>query len=285
MKLKIKILIFLLLFLQQFSFPQGWEADSLQQSFISIYKEMIDSNISDEKLNNIVDSLFHSPVTQDKNIISRIEDYLSETANIEERHYTIVEGDCLWTIAEKQTGDPYNWNKIYEVNDNLIKNPDLVFPNQEIKILLVNKAVNPDSVVSRVLAALLLPEENITVNNEIKDSVNNDFLEIENFIVDETLSKIGKDFFDLFYTRWEQQVSGVGSYSIVIAEKTLPQRGTHISIKVNDLDIYQSFIQPRYELIEQSVDEGIYMVYSYLQNYQAIQNELEKGDMKGTGIY
>jgi curli production assembly/transport component CsgE len=151
----------------------------------------------------------------------------------------------------------------------------------QIRILLVSRSVNPDSVASRVLAALVMPEEKKPpVRQEDPDYDN---LEIENFIVDETLSKIGKDFYDLFYTRWNEQVKG-GSYSIVISEKALPQRGTQINIKVNNTDVYQSFVQPRYDVIEQSVDQGIYMVFSYLQNYQATQEEL-KGDMQGTGIY
>lgn len=280
MKVMIRLLIIIIVF-QNLIFAQTASSTSLKETFIKIYKDVIDNKITDEGMDLVVDSLFNTPLAPGENILERIENYLRQKAYVKEKFYTVVEGDCLWSIAQKETGDPYNWNKIFEVNDTLIQNPDLIYPGMQIRILTVSKSVNPDSIASRVLAALVMPkEENPPAKQE---EPNYDNLEVENFIVDETISKIGKDFYDLFYIRWNEQVKG-GSYSIVISEKALPQRGTQINIKVNDTDVYQSFVQPRYDVIEQSVDQGIYMVFNYLQNYQATQEEL-KGDMQGTGIY
>lgn len=281
MNVQLKFILLLALLFQQMVFPQSGETTPLKDNFIKIYKDIIDNTISDEGIEIVADSLFNAPLIPGENILSRIENYLRQKAYVEEKIYSVAEGDCLWTIAKYQTGNPYNWNKIYEVNDTLIQNPDLIYPGMKIKILLVSKMVNPDSIASQVLAALVLPEEETQPVKQQETDYEN--LEIENFIVDETLSKIGKDFYDLFYIRWNDQVKG-GRYSIIISEKALPQRGTQINIKVNDTDVYQSFVQPRYDVIEQSVDQGIYMVFSYLQNYQATQEEL-KGDMQGTGIY
>jgi hypothetical protein len=278
-------LFILFILLQQLVFSQTNAADSLKDSFVALYKEMIDNEISDAEMNNIADSIFINAINGKHDILKRIEDFIRERVVMKEKDYLIAEGDCLWTIAAKETGEPHNWNKIYEANYSIIKNPNLLIPGQIIKITTVNQIETPDSSVSKLIKALVESEETETIKNETTQPVVYDNLEIENFIVDETLSKIGKDYFDLFYNKWETQVSGILSYSIVISERTLPQRGTQISIKVNDLDVYQSFIQPRYELIEQSVDEGIYTVFSYLQNYEAIQKDLERGDMKGSGIF
>lgn len=50
--------------------------------------------------------------------------------------YTIMKGDYLWKISKKSEiyGDPYQWMRIYSFNREEISNPDLIFPNQILKI-------------------------------------------------------------------------------------------------------------------------------------------------------
>lgn len=50
--------------------------------------------------------------------------------------YTVVKGDYLWKIAKKPEiyNDPYQWIRIYCVNRDQIKNPDLIYPDQVLKI-------------------------------------------------------------------------------------------------------------------------------------------------------
>ncbi len=44
--------------------------------------------------------------------------------------------DCLWNIAAKVEffGDPFMWSKIWQANTNLIKNPDIIYPGQQLTI-------------------------------------------------------------------------------------------------------------------------------------------------------
>ncbi len=42
--------------------------------------------------------------------------------------------DCLWNIAKEYYGDPYLWPKIYEANKHLIKDPNIIFPRQQLII-------------------------------------------------------------------------------------------------------------------------------------------------------
>lgn len=48
-----------------------------------------------------------------------------------EKTYTVVSGDCLSKIA-KRFGT--SWQKIYEMNKDKIKNPNLIYPNQVLRI-------------------------------------------------------------------------------------------------------------------------------------------------------
>lgn len=53
-----------------------------------------------------------------------------------EINYTVVKGDHLWGIAKKKEhyGNGFAWPVIYQANRDQIKNPDLIYPNQNFKI-------------------------------------------------------------------------------------------------------------------------------------------------------
>jgi nucleoid-associated protein YgaU len=50
------------------------------------------------------------------------------------KSYTVVAGDSLSKIAKREYGDANAWNRIYEANRDVIKNPDLIYPGQTLKI-------------------------------------------------------------------------------------------------------------------------------------------------------
>ncbi len=60
--------------------------------------------------------------------------------------YVVVKGDYLWKISGKKEiyGDPYQWMKIYSVNRDLIKNPDLFYPDLVFKSL---RGCGPDQYI------------------------------------------------------------------------------------------------------------------------------------------
>jgi nucleoid-associated protein YgaU len=51
-----------------------------------------------------------------------------------EQSYTVVKGDSLSKIAKRFYGDAQQWRKIYEANQDQIKNPDLIHPGQTFRI-------------------------------------------------------------------------------------------------------------------------------------------------------
>jgi nucleoid-associated protein YgaU len=48
--------------------------------------------------------------------------------------YVVVKGDSLSKIAKREYGDANKWRAIYEANKELINDPDLIYPGQELKI-------------------------------------------------------------------------------------------------------------------------------------------------------
>lgn len=50
------------------------------------------------------------------------------------KSYTVVRGDSLSKIAKREYGDMGKWRKIYEANRDVIDNPDLIEPGQNLII-------------------------------------------------------------------------------------------------------------------------------------------------------
>lgn len=51
-----------------------------------------------------------------------------------EQSYTVVAGDSLSKIARHFYGDANKWPRIHEANRDQIKNPDLIYPGQKLRI-------------------------------------------------------------------------------------------------------------------------------------------------------
>ena len=57
-----------------------------------------------------------------------------EGARASERTYTVKPGDSLSKIAKSLYGDAARWTAIYDANRDSIKNPDLIYPGQVLKL-------------------------------------------------------------------------------------------------------------------------------------------------------
>jgi len=109
-------------------------------------------------------------------------------------------------------------------------------------------------------------------------------IEIDGLLVDDTKTKAGKDFYDLFYNEWEAPADAK-NYTITISEKPFRLTSTLIVISINEDIVYQAILQPRQDLVEAQAEEGIDITQNYLANYEEITKQLNGDDMAGTGIY
>lgn len=57
------------------------------------------------------------------------------------QYYTIESGDTLSKIAKEFLGNAMDYPKIFEANREVIKNPDLIYPGQKIRIPVTEDAV------------------------------------------------------------------------------------------------------------------------------------------------
>jgi len=64
----------------------------------------------------------------------RADEVSSPTQTYEVQYYEIEKGDSLWKIAKNFYGDGNKYTKIFDANREVIKDPDLIFPGQKIRI-------------------------------------------------------------------------------------------------------------------------------------------------------
>jgi curli production assembly/transport component CsgE len=239
--------------------------------------------------------------------------------------YLVQEGDNLYRIAAS-FGDTRFWESIYIANADLVDNPHIIFPGQEIRIpqnvagfrnsdlslnevlenpfcnisgvpvsnineihlqryqlqglinLVESKSIedkqaeeSPDGEVSSEELAAFREAFNALVETEERKEeeqrVNekNIFLELDGMVHDETRSKFGRDFYDIFYTYW-QSPPNANNYSIRIQEQPAPSLGSIIIVKVNDDETFKVRLQPKYEFIEEAGKHAVRTTYAYLQD-------------------
>jgi len=70
---------------------------------------------------------------------------LSFAQTPEYKDYTVKKGDTLWDISNNELKDPFLWPKVWKENPD-IKNPDLIYPGQKIRIplYLLQKEIKPE---------------------------------------------------------------------------------------------------------------------------------------------
>ena len=56
------------------------------------------------------------------------------TTPITGKTYTVVAGDCLWTICQRIYGTGTKWGELWAANASIIENPRLIFPGQVLQI-------------------------------------------------------------------------------------------------------------------------------------------------------
>ena len=69
-------------------------------------------------------------------IARRDEEEKARRKGVKPQTHTVVKGECLWTISKYEDvyQNPFMWPLIYKENRSQIRDPDLIFPKQELKI-------------------------------------------------------------------------------------------------------------------------------------------------------
>lgn len=119
-------------------------------------------------------------------------------------------------------------------------------------------------------------------------------------LLDETRTKNGRDFYEYVYQTWsaiqsdttviaKNAFTNIGEeLTVIIEEQPVPGgigTSTIVSLTVNQVMIYQQFLQPRQGVLEAMAESASDMLTQYIQNYQQYQQQLGSEDQQGNGIF
>ena len=130
--------------------------------------------------------------------------------------------------------------------------------------------------VGIIEAAKAATKEEMAAEDEV-------IMEITGLIFEETMTKIGYDFYEYFFLLWEAPEGiAVKDYNIFIKERASPIWGSWVQVAVDETAVWSRVIRPRSEDVEDAAKEAIAATQQYLYNYEQYQFQSE--DMVGTGI-
>ncbi|MDE5417114.1 curli production assembly/transport protein CsgE [Labilibaculum sp. DW002] len=135
----------------------------------------------------------------------------------------------------------------------------------------------------RTLKILKKTLNEIIEKNKMAEDPNFD-MEIDGLIMDETMTKVGRDFYDMFFSVWIAPEK-VKNYTVTIKEMVMPGIATEISVLVNESLVFKQKVQPRYDVLEQMTKYANQRVVQYLNNYEKMKAQLGGDDQEGSGIF
>lgn len=96
----------------------------------------------------------------------------------------------------------------------------------------------------------------------------------EGFVLDQTLTKPGRDFYELFYSAF-QSSTGFRDYTIVLSERPIRGTSSLISMNVNDTELLEIPLPTRSEQLEEAVTAAVETARDFLNEQQAQSTMLE----------
>lgn len=96
----------------------------------------------------------------------------------------------------------------------------------------------------------------------------------EGFVLDQTLTKPGRDFYELFYSTF-QSTTGFRDFTIVLSERPIRGTSSLISMNVNDTELLEIPLPTRPEQIEEAVATAVELARGFLSEQQAQSTMIE----------
>ncbi len=126
------------------------------------------------------------------------------------------------------------------------------------------------------------PQEPSAAEQKIAKAEEELMQEIAGLIIEETMTKIGYEFYEYFYLQWKPPQEVRKHYNILITEKAGSTWGSLVEVNVGETTVWSSMIKPGSEEIEEAAKQAVEAAKEYLNNYEKQQPQTE--DMAGSGI-
>lgn len=149
-----------------------------------------------------------------------------------------------------------------------------LLPNEKKTIATFKINISPDELLKVYLfirdGEQLIASDSVTINETLDilktDRIEEDDIEIKGLVVENVKTKIGKDFYDIFYQKYNRSGNKY-SFVININEKPfLGGRGALISVEIGDDKILEFQARPNDEMLEKAADYALVKIEAYNKN-------------------
>src|SRR5699024_1192979 len=202
--------------------------------------------------------------------------------------YTVQQGDTFQEIAEN-LGSPSFWKALYRANKALINDSGMLEPGQVLRLppavtespkfaypSLRKTVSEADSTVDPELKEFREAFNRVLSNgdNNPKDQRSQDpTLQLGGFVLDETISKMGRNFYTLFYQHWKAP-EGASNYTLTITEQPAIGRGTQVTVMLDYDKIFTARLQPRYEYIDALSQQAVARSHKIYKQLDSVEQQL-----------
>jgi len=95
-------------------------------------------------------------------------------------------------------------------------------------------------------------------------------------VLDQTITKLGRDFFDLFYVAFEPPAGSV-DYTIVLVERPGRVGSALVALTVNDVELFELPLSPQYDQMVAAATDAAAAAHDQLLENQRVSRQLEAG--------
>lgn len=110
--------------------------------------------------------------------------------------------------------------------------------------------------------------ERMAKEKEIRNGLN-----IGGLVINKTRSKMGRDFFNAFYDKWDSP-EDTGNFMLEISEQPVPSMGAMVLVKIDNTIIYKARLQPRDSVIQKKAEKSIRICHQYIQQQNSSTKNL-----------
>ncbi|MGM0573925.1 MAG: CsgE family curli-type amyloid fiber assembly protein [Bacteroidota bacterium] len=137
--------------------------------------------------------------------------------------------------------------------------------------------------ISLVMAQQPPPLE-LDLGEHMERPVGPDGIEMTEFIFNETITKLGNDFYHHFFQEWFNP-SEVRDLSIHVRERPIPGMGSLVNLVIDGQVVYQGVLRPGFQKVVDAAEAAVQQAQEFMTSYEMMQQQLGKGDLSGSGIF
>lgn len=227
-----------------------------------IFLSVLISGQEDKKINAKIESKIMEGQINMKAVVT------NNTTIYKELNYLLVsikKGNGGNLSNNQQSGkfsiNPNETKVLSEINVNLEK-------RDALKVFLYVK----DEETQKLIAKDSLELNNDSFKKKVSKVEEDVVFELKGLTIDETKSKVGKDFYDFFYLQYSQLPDKSNS-AITISE--LPGRGTNgqINIEIDDKVVYSFMTNPSEDYLKEQLTNSLKYIKEFNAKKNLIKNE------------